>query len=94
MKALNGFVLKHRLLRFCPLIIAHFLGSPRFIPNKQHLEKFEKIFFSFSLFGNAFLHAAERTRSRTSHNHFDSSVISVRNEDKNKFIDGLITIMS
>ncbi|CAK8692483.1 cell division control protein 45 homolog [Clavelina lepadiformis] len=47
-----------------------------------------------NLFGNAFLHAAERTKSRTSHESFDSSIITLKNEDLSKFLDALITIMS
>nr|CAB3229254.1 cdc45 protein [Phallusia mammillata] len=47
-----------------------------------------------NLFGNAFIHAAERTKSRTSHDYFDSSIITMKNEDRSKFIDALITIMT
>lgn len=47
-----------------------------------------------NLFGNAFLHAAERTKSRTAHEHFDSAIVTVKNDDKSKFFDGLISIMS
>uniref|UniRef100_H2ZRB3 Uncharacterized protein n=1 Tax=Ciona savignyi TaxID=51511 RepID=H2ZRB3_CIOSA len=47
-----------------------------------------------NLFGNAFVHSAERTKSRTEHYFFDSSAVLVKNEDTSKFIDALITIMS
>nr|NP_001027604.1 cdc45 protein [Ciona intestinalis]BAB00625.1 cdc45 [Ciona intestinalis] len=47
-----------------------------------------------NLFGNAFHHASERTKSRTQHHFFNPAIITVVNEDRSKFIDALITIMS
>lgn len=47
-----------------------------------------------NLFGRAFLHASQRTNSRTEHNFFDTCSITVKNQDRSKFLDALITILS
>ncbi|KAK6313289.1 hypothetical protein J4Q44_G00166360 [Coregonus suidteri] len=48
-----------------------------------------------NLFGRAFEKAAESTSSRTFHDHFDtSSIIELKMEDRTKFLDALITLLS
>uniref|UniRef100_A0A9J7XR06 CDC45 cell division cycle 45 homolog (S. cerevisiae) n=2 Tax=Cyprinus carpio TaxID=7962 RepID=A0A9J7XR06_CYPCA len=50
--------------------------------------------FIRSFFGRAFEKAAESTSSRTLHDHFDTSVIELKMEDRGKFLDALITLLS
>ncbi|XP_069038324.1 cell division control protein 45 homolog [Lepisosteus oculatus] len=47
-----------------------------------------------NFFGRAFEKAAESTGSRTLHDHFDTSVIELKTEDRSKFLDALITLLS
>lgn len=47
-----------------------------------------------NFFGRAFEKAAESTSSRTLHNQFDISVIELRTEDRSKFLDALISLLS
>ncbi|XP_025789103.1 cell division control protein 45 homolog [Puma concolor] len=47
-----------------------------------------------SFFGRAFEKAAEGTNSRTLHNHFDLSVIELKAEDRSKFLDALVSLLS
>ncbi|KAM4707982.1 cell division control protein 45 homolog [Discoglossus pictus] len=47
-----------------------------------------------NFFGRAFEKAAESTSSRTLHNQFDMSVIELRTEDRSKFLDALISLLS
>ncbi|RVE67982.1 hypothetical protein OJAV_G00087200 [Oryzias javanicus] len=47
-----------------------------------------------NFFGRAFEKAAESTSSRTLHDHFDTSVIELKMEDRIKFLDALITLLS
>uniref|UniRef100_A0A8C3CH39 Cell division cycle 45 n=1 Tax=Cairina moschata TaxID=8855 RepID=A0A8C3CH39_CAIMO len=52
-----------------------------------------------NFFGRAFEKAAESTNSRTLHNHFDMSifhvlVIELKTEDRSKFLDALISLLS
>ncbi|KAM6165740.1 cell division control protein 45 homolog isoform 4-T4 [Erethizon dorsatum] len=47
-----------------------------------------------NFFGRAFEKAAESTNSRTLHNHFDLSVIELKTEDRSKFLDALISLLS
>ncbi|KAM7018129.1 cell division control protein 45 homolog [Tautogolabrus adspersus] len=47
-----------------------------------------------NFFGRAFEKAAESTSSRTLHDHFDSSIIELKMEDRSKFLDALITLLS
>ncbi|XP_004072226.1 cell division control protein 45 homolog [Oryzias latipes] len=47
-----------------------------------------------NFFGRAFEKAAESTGSRTLHDHFDTSVIELKTEDRIKFLDALITLLS
>ncbi|XP_075072503.1 cell division control protein 45 homolog [Mixophyes fleayi] len=47
-----------------------------------------------NFFGRAFEKAAESTSSRTLHNQFDMSIIELRTEDRSKFLDALISLLS
>uniref|UniRef100_A0A8C2W487 Cell division cycle 45 n=1 Tax=Chinchilla lanigera TaxID=34839 RepID=A0A8C2W487_CHILA len=47
-----------------------------------------------NFFGRAFEKAAESTNSRTLHNHFDLSVIELKTEDRSKFLDALVSLLS
>ncbi|XP_032435646.1 cell division control protein 45 homolog isoform X1 [Xiphophorus hellerii] len=47
-----------------------------------------------NFFGRAFEKAAESTSSRTLHDHFDMSIIELKSEDRSKFLDALITLLS
>ncbi|XP_051964241.1 cell division control protein 45 homolog [Xyrauchen texanus] len=47
-----------------------------------------------NFFGRAFEKAAESTSSRTLHDHFDTSIIELKMEDRGKFLDALITLLS
>lgn len=47
-----------------------------------------------NFFGRAFEKAAETTSSRTLHDHFDTSIIELKMEDRSKFLDALITLLS
>ncbi|XP_029475405.1 cell division control protein 45 homolog isoform X2 [Rhinatrema bivittatum] len=47
-----------------------------------------------NFFGRAFEKAAESTSSRTLHNHFDSCFIELKIEDRSKFLDALISLLS
>ncbi|XP_015272383.1 PREDICTED: cell division control protein 45 homolog [Gekko japonicus] len=47
-----------------------------------------------NFFGRAFEKAAENTNSRTLHNHFDMSIIELKMEDRSKFLDALISLLS
>ncbi|XP_068166660.1 cell division control protein 45 homolog [Antennarius striatus] len=46
-----------------------------------------------NFFGRAFEKAAESTSSRTLHDHFDTSIIELKTEDRSKFLDALITLL-
>ncbi|XP_061585459.1 cell division control protein 45 homolog [Cololabis saira] len=47
-----------------------------------------------NFFGRAFEKAAESTSSRTLHDQFDTSIIELKAEDRSKFLDALITLLS
>uniref|UniRef100_A0A2K5IJI4 Cell division cycle 45 n=1 Tax=Colobus angolensis palliatus TaxID=336983 RepID=A0A2K5IJI4_COLAP len=47
-----------------------------------------------NFFGRAFEKAAESTSSRMLHNHFDLSVIELKAEDRSKFLDALVSLLS
>ncbi|XP_002743587.1 cell division control protein 45 homolog isoform X1 [Callithrix jacchus] len=47
-----------------------------------------------NFFGQAFEKAAESTSSRMLHNHFDLSVIELKAEDRSKFLDALVSLLS
>uniref|UniRef100_A0A3Q3WK88 Uncharacterized protein n=1 Tax=Mola mola TaxID=94237 RepID=A0A3Q3WK88_MOLML len=47
-----------------------------------------------NFFGRAFEKAAESTSSRTLHDYFDTSIIELKSEDRSKFLDALITLLS
>uniref|UniRef100_A0A8C9YUH4 CDC45 cell division cycle 45 homolog (S. cerevisiae) n=1 Tax=Sander lucioperca TaxID=283035 RepID=A0A8C9YUH4_SANLU len=47
-----------------------------------------------NFFGRAFEKAAESTSSRTLHDNFDTSIIELKTDDRSKFLDALITLLS
>lgn len=47
-----------------------------------------------NFFGRAFEKASESTSSRTLHDHFNTSIIELKTEDRSKFLDALITLLS
>ncbi|GAA6227467.1 cell division control protein 45 homolog [Lates japonicus] len=47
-----------------------------------------------NFFGRAFEKASESTSSRTLHDNFDTSIIELKTEDRSKFLDALITLLS
>lgn len=47
-----------------------------------------------NFFGRAFEKAAESTSSRTLHNYFDLSVIELKAEDRSKFLNALVSLLS
>ncbi|XP_061117697.1 cell division control protein 45 homolog [Conger conger] len=47
-----------------------------------------------NFFGRAFEKAAESTSSRTLHDRFDMSIIELKTEDRSKFLDALVTLLS
>ncbi|XP_076005483.1 cell division control protein 45 homolog [Genypterus blacodes] len=47
-----------------------------------------------NFFGRAFEKAAESTSSRALHDHFDTSIIELKTDDRSKFLDALITLLS
>ncbi|XP_070760812.1 cell division control protein 45 homolog isoform X2 [Enoplosus armatus] len=47
-----------------------------------------------NFFGRAFEKASESTCSRTLHDNFDTSIIELKTEDRSKFLDALITLLS
>ncbi|XP_069789784.1 cell division control protein 45 homolog isoform X5 [Narcine bancroftii] len=47
-----------------------------------------------NFFGKAFEKAAESTSSRTLHDQFDNSIIELKTEDRSKFVDALISLLS
>ncbi|GCC28652.1 hypothetical protein chiPu_0007084 [Chiloscyllium punctatum] len=47
-----------------------------------------------NFFGKAFEKAAESTSSRTLHDHFDTSIIELKTEDRSKFLDALISLLT
>ncbi|CAH1231986.1 CDC45 [Branchiostoma lanceolatum] len=47
-----------------------------------------------NFFGRAFEQAAIQTNSRTLHDNFDTSIIEMKSEDRSKFFDALISLLS
>ncbi|XP_046871779.1 cell division control protein 45 homolog [Hypomesus transpacificus] len=47
-----------------------------------------------NFFGRAFEKAAESTSSRTLHDHFNTSIVELKMEDRSKFLDALVTLLS
>uniref|UniRef100_A0A8C9RX78 CDC45 cell division cycle 45 homolog (S. cerevisiae) n=1 Tax=Scleropages formosus TaxID=113540 RepID=A0A8C9RX78_SCLFO len=47
-----------------------------------------------NFFGRAFEKAAESTSSRTLHDNFDMSIIELKMQDRSKFLDALVTLLS
>ncbi|KAI3372015.1 hypothetical protein L3Q82_006887 [Scortum barcoo] len=62
--------------------------------SKKKFRNSETFLCTLSFFGRAFEKAAESTSSRTLHDHFDTSIIELKTEDRSKFLDALITLLS
>ncbi|XP_072164043.1 cell division control protein 45 homolog [Diadema setosum] len=59
------------------------------VPPLPELEQSARNFF-----GRAFEQAGDKTGSRTLHNHFDPSIMELKTEDRSKFFDALISLLS
>ncbi|XP_039628110.1 cell division control protein 45 homolog isoform X2 [Polypterus senegalus] len=85
---------KNKRCRLLPLIMAAPLdlekGTVIVVGIPPESESSDKKNF----FGRAFEKAAESTSSRTLHDHFDMSIIELKTEDRSKFLDALITLLS
>ncbi|KAM5263134.1 cell division control protein 45 homolog isoform 7-T7 [Ctenodactylus gundi] len=85
---------KNRRCKLLPLVMAAPLsveqGTVTMVGIPPEIDSSDRKNF----FGRAFEKAAESTSSRTLHNHFDLSVIELKAEDRSKFLDALITLLS
>ncbi|KAM9329180.1 cell division control protein 45 homolog isoform 2-T2 [Gastrophryne carolinensis] len=85
---------KNKRCKLLPLVLAAPLdvekGTVIMLGIPPEVESSDKKNF----FGRAFEKAAESTSSRTLHNQFDMSVIELRTEDRSKFLDALISLLS
>ncbi|NXT45798.1 CDC45 protein, partial [Pluvianellus socialis] len=94
LKSLFDFQTKNKRCKLLPLIMAApmdveqgtviMLGIP---PETESSDK-------KNFFGRAFEKAADSTNSRTLHNHFDMSIIELKTEDRSKFLDALVSLLS
>ncbi|XP_077317777.1 cell division control protein 45 homolog [Lithobates pipiens] len=85
---------KNKRCKLLPLVLAAPLdvekGTVIMVGIPPEVESSDKKNF----FGRAFEKAAESTSSRTLHNQFDMSIIELRTEDRTKFLDALISLLS
>ncbi|MEE6511425.1 hypothetical protein FKM82_017938 [Ascaphus truei] len=85
---------KNKRCKLLPLVMAAPLdvekGTAAMVGIPPETESSDKKNF----FGRAFEKAAESTSSRTLHNQFDMSIIELRTEDRSKFLDALISLLS
>ncbi|XP_047615411.1 cell division control protein 45 homolog isoform X2 [Phacochoerus africanus] len=85
---------KNRRCKLLPLVMAAPLsveqGTVTMVGIPPETDSSDKKNF----FGRAFEKAAESTNSRTMHNHFDLSVIELKAEDRSKFLDALVSLLS
>lgn len=85
---------KNKRCKLLPLVLAAPLdiekGTVIMVGIPPEVESSDKKNF----FGRAFEKAAESTSSRTLHNQFDMSIIELRTEDRSKFLDALISLLS
>ncbi|XP_066465853.1 cell division control protein 45 homolog [Tiliqua scincoides] len=85
---------KNKRCRLLPMVMAAPMdveqGTVIVVGIPPHTESSDKKNF----FGRAFEKAAENTNSRTLHNHFDMSIIELKMEDRSKFLDALISLLS
>nr|XP_034954151.1 cell division control protein 45 homolog [Zootoca vivipara] len=85
---------KNKRCKLLPMVMAAPMdteqGTVIMVGIPPHLESSDKKNF----FGRAFEKAAENTSSRTLHNHFDMSIIELKMEDRSKFLDALISLLS
>ncbi|KAF7240803.1 hypothetical protein EYD10_12610 [Varanus komodoensis] len=92
--ALSGFQTKNKRCKLLPMVMAAPMdlqqGTVIMVGIPPHTESSDKKNF----FGRAFEKAAENTSSRTLHNYFDMSIIELKMEDRSKFLDALISLLS
>uniref|UniRef100_A0A8D1FNC9 Cell division cycle 45 n=1 Tax=Sus scrofa TaxID=9823 RepID=A0A8D1FNC9_PIG len=85
---------KNRRCKLLPLVMAAPLsveqGTVTMVGIPPETDSSDKKNF----FGRAFEKAAESTNSWTMHNHFDLSVIELKAEDRSKFLDALVSLLS
>ncbi|XP_070618951.1 cell division control protein 45 homolog isoform X2 [Erythrolamprus reginae] len=85
---------RNKRCKLLPMIMAAPMnleqGTVIMFGTPPHTESSDKKNF----FGRAFEKAAENTNSRTLHNHFDMSIIELKMEDRSKFLDALIALLS
>ncbi|KAG8597294.1 hypothetical protein GDO81_002240 [Engystomops pustulosus] len=85
---------KNKRCKLLPLILAAPLdvekGTVIMVGIPPEVEGSDKKNF----FGRAFEKAAESTSSRTLHNQFDMSIVNLKTEDRSKFLDALISLLS
>ncbi|KAJ7309680.1 hypothetical protein JRQ81_007739 [Phrynocephalus forsythii] len=85
---------KNKRCRLLPMVMAAPMdveqGTVIMVGIPPHTESSDKKNF----FGRAFEKAAENTNSRTLHNHFEMSTIELKMEDRSKFLDALISLLS
>ncbi|XP_062999774.1 cell division control protein 45 homolog [Elgaria multicarinata webbii] len=85
---------KNKRCKLLPMVMAAPMdiqqGTVIMVGIPPHTESSDKKNF----FGRAFEKAAENTSSRTLHNHFDMSIIELKMEDRSKFLDALISLLS
>ncbi|XP_053135925.1 cell division control protein 45 homolog [Hemicordylus capensis] len=85
---------KNKRCKLLPMVVAAPMdveqGTVIMVGIPPHTESSDKKNF----FGRAFEKAAESTSSRTLHNHFDMSIIELKMEDRSKFLDALISLLS
>ncbi|KAM6423011.1 cell division control protein 45 homolog isoform 2-T2 [Liasis olivaceus] len=85
---------RNKRCKLLPMIMAAPMnveqGTVIMVGTPPHTETSDKKNF----FGRAFEKAAENTNSRTLHNYFDMSIIELKLEDRSKFLDALIALLS
>uniref|UniRef100_A0A8D2LTI0 Cell division cycle 45 n=1 Tax=Varanus komodoensis TaxID=61221 RepID=A0A8D2LTI0_VARKO len=85
---------KNKRCKLLPMVMAAPMdlqqGTVIMVGIPPHTESSDKKNF----FGRAFEKAAENTSSRTLHNYFDMSIIELKMEDRSKFLDALISLLS
>ncbi|XP_003225170.1 cell division control protein 45 homolog [Anolis carolinensis] len=85
---------KNKRCRLLPMVMAAPMdleqGTVIMVGIPPHTESSDKKNF----FGRAFEKAAENTNSHILYNHFETSIIELKMEDRSKFLDALISLLS
>lgn len=85
---------KNRRCKLLPLVMAAPLSAEQGTVTMMGIPPETDSSDRKNFFGRAFEKAAEGTNSRALHNHFDLSVIELKAEDRSKFLDALVTLLS